>query len=372
VVAELGRSGVAWLSNEGRRLGPGRGILLLGLNQQVGRDAFSLPEEPPFGIVWVGGEPAFGRERSGLGNAFSHYDPEPRGLADLGGPLAWTAYEAHCEVRFGGRRSEAGLAVLSRYPAGEDRMIVLARAAPGSGSPTTTFVLVPHGTALSSGRLDTGIDPEPGRWYRLRLRAAAGPERTRVAARVWPAGEPEPADWQAWAEDETPERLVAGTVGLWARTHAVAYRHLRVTALDGSILLDEALAGPRPPAGFRDGTRDTRLALALARSPEVAAGTPVVALSHVPDPVLEASYRGLDAVLAGHTHGGQVRLPGGLAFLTRSRLGPRFDRGVFDFAAPNPRGWTRLYVNSGVGTSVVAVRLFCPPSYAVVEVAARR
>jgi predicted MPP superfamily phosphohydrolase len=91
----------------------------------------------------------------------------------------------------------------------------------------------------------------------------------------------------------------------------------------------------------------------------------------MPEPAFEAAWRGLDAVLAGHTHGGQVRLPGGLALLTRSRLGPHFDRGLFDFAAPNARGWTRLVVNSGVGTSLLPVRFLCPPSYAVVEVGAR-
>jgi predicted MPP superfamily phosphohydrolase len=88
----------------------------------------------------------------------------------------------------------------------------------------------------------------------------------------------------------------------------------------------------------------------------------------VPQPTLEAAWRGLDAVLAGHTHGGQVRLPGGRALTTRTPLGPYYDRGVFDFAAPNARGWTRLYLNSGVGTSVLPVRFLCPPRYAVVEV----
>jgi hypothetical protein len=229
VVAAFRRAGLEWLSNEGRRFGAGRGFLLLGLNQQVGRDAFIPDPEPPFVLLEAGGGPAFGRARSGIGNAFSHYDPDPAGLGDLGGPLAWSGYEVECEVRLESRHSEAGLVVLSRYPAGEDRMIVLARAAPGSGAPTTTF-------------------------------------------------------------------------------------------------------------------------------------------THVPQPTLEAAWRGLDAVLAGHTHGGQVRLPGGLALITRTPLGPHFDRGVFDFAAPNARGWTRLYLNSGVGTSVLPVRFLCPPRYAVVEV----
>jgi len=83
--------------------------------------------------------------------------------------------------------------------------------------------------------------------------------------------------------------------------------------------------------------------------------------------VLEASQRGIEAVLAGHTHGGQVRLPFLGALTTRSSLGPFYDLGLFDFAAANQRGVTTLYINSGVGTSLLPLRFFCPPRFAVVE-----
>ncbi len=119
---------------------------------------------------------------------------------------------------------------------------------------------------------------------------------------------------------------------------------------------------------MHEGARATRLQLALARSPEVPPGTPRLVLSHVSDPVLEASRLGLDAVLAGHTHGGQVRLPFLGALTTRSRLGNHYDRGTFFFAAPNPGGWTALYINQGTGTSLLPIRFFCPPRFAVVRV----
>jgi hypothetical protein len=90
-------------------------------------------------------------------------------------------------------------------------------------------------------------------------------------------------------------------------------------------------------------------------------------LSHTPDVVLEASQRGIEAVLAGHTHGGQVRLPFIGAITTRSSLGPYYDLGRFDFAAPNARGITTLFINAGVGTSLLPVRFLCPPRFAVVE-----
>ncbi len=371
VVAELGSSGLEWLSNEGKVFGRDGGFLLLGLNQQVGTDRPWADREPPFETVEIAGEPAWGRTRRGVFNSYLHFDPPAGGLTDAGGPLAWRDQELTVEMRLGSNRSEGGIAVLSRYPLGEDRLFQIVRPGLDSDRPTR-FTIIPHGTA-PNGQGDTGVDPEPGRWYSLRVRATVAAELTRLELRAWPSGTPEPAAWQAWAEDRSAARLQAGTVGLWAREGTVAFRNLRVTDGRGKVLLDEPMAGPASPAsrGFRQGPRASRLELALARSPAVPPGTPRIVVSHVPDVALEAAATGIDAVLAGHTHGGQVRLPGGLAILTRSELGPHYDRGVFDFASPAAAGWTRLVVNSGVGTSKLAVRFSCPPSYFVVEVGRR-
>jgi hypothetical protein len=251
-------------------------------------------------------------------------------------------------------------------------MIRLRRVKAENGGPGS-FTLVGHGTVFTEGEVDTGVEPEPGRWYRIRMRTEAEPLVVRVAAKVWPAGSPEPRDWQARAEDRSHTRVDSGTVGLWAWGGGeVAYRNLRVVDGDGKLLLDDPLtvaAGLPRPAGWREGARGTRLALALARSPAVPPGTPRVVLSHSPDVVIEASQRGLEAVLAGHTHGGQVRLPWFGALTTRCRLGAHYDFGRFLFASPSRRGITTLYLNAGVGTSVLPVRFWCPPRYAVIELA---
>ncbi|HEX4952445.1 MAG TPA: metallophosphoesterase [Thermoanaerobaculia bacterium] len=366
VVAQLGASGLTWLSNEGRLVGGAQPVLLLGLNQQVGRDELVSEPEPPLAPLTVDGRGAYGRALSGKPNHYSHYDPDPASLTDEPAPYAWSGYEVSCELRFADRDSEGALTLHSRYPLGEDRMLTFGRSSPDDGS-SSSFLLFGHGTGMSEGSFDTGIEPEPGRWYRLRVRTRTSPEAVRVEARVWAAGEPEPEGWQAWGVDRTPERLPAGTVGFWAREGAVAYRDLRVTAADGTVLLADPLAGPEPPRGFRNGPRGTRLELALARSPAVPAGTPTLVLTHVPDPILEAAERGIDAMLAGHTHGGQVRMPG-FALVTRTPLGRSFDRGVFDLPRANPRGSTRLYINSGVGMSWLPIRFLCPPKYAVVKI----
>ena len=370
LVALLQQAGLEWLSNEGRRIGPGGEILLLGLNQQVGFDALAWAYPSPFRAVEVDGDRLYGARRGEpYRNFYSHYDPAPSGLADESGPLAWSSYEVTCEARIDRKTTGVGIVLHSRYVLGEDRSIELSR--DGSRwSRRGAFSVFAHGSGVQ-GHNDTGVRPRPGQWYRLKARTEVLPDRLLVRAKVWPADRPEPKQWQAQAVDRSPTRVTSGTVGLWASGGGtVVYRNLRVVDHAGSVLLERSLVLPatmKIPPGFREGARGTRLAMALARSPEVPPGTPVVVLSHMPDVVREASRRGLAVVLAGHTHGGQVRLPIFGALTTRSSLGAFYDMGRFEFAAPNARGLTTLYINSGVGMSVLPVRFWCPPRWGLIE-----
>lgn len=69
----------------------------------------------------------------------------------------------------------------------------------------------------------------------------------------------------------------------------------------------------------------------------------------------------MQAVLAGHCHGGVVRLPfvGGL-FGTDRRLFPAWDAGLYR------QGETALYVSRGLGYTNVHFRLFNRPEVAVI------
>jgi predicted MPP superfamily phosphohydrolase len=376
VVSILAGAGVEWLSNEGRRIGPDRsdgGALLLGLGQYSGRNVTD-PEPEVFAPLVLGGETVLGARLGSRGDYYFNYDPLPpradpsRNLARASGPLAWSGYEAVVSVRVDQEWTGAGLALHSRYVLGEDRLVRLARARARAADPGT-FALSFNGTAATGGEADTGIAPEPGRWYRLRARTEVERGRVVVRGRVWPEGEAEPAAWQAWLEDRSPYRLAAGTVGLWAWGEGTAaFRDLRVADAAGRVLLEESFAGGDLPDGFREGARATRLVLALARSPRMPAGTPRIVLTHSPDAVEEAARRGIALVLAGHTHGGQLRLPFLGALLTRTDIGRRYDRGLFDWPAATPGGGgTLLYVNAGVGTSILPVRFLDPPVYVVVD-----
>lgn len=84
-----------------------------------------------------------------------------------------------------------------------------------------------------------------------------------------------------------------------------------------------------------------------------------ILLSHSPDVVDEAAARGISVVLAGHTHGGQICLPFLGAILTGSRFGRRFSGTEYWV------GNTLLLINRGLGTTLLPVRLFCPPEISV-------
>jgi len=80
---------------------------------------------------------------------------------------------------------------------------------------------------------------------------------------------------------------------------------------------------------------------------------PVVLLSHNPDVLFEAAGRGVRLVLSGHTHGGQIRVPGLPVLVRMSRY--RLDEGHYR------TGGTHLVVSRGLGVTGLPIRIACPP-----------
>lgn len=98
-------------------------------------------------------------------------------------------------------------------------------------------------------------------------------------------------------------------------------------------------------------TRPQRISDTVAKVPE---GQPVIALTHNPDIFPNVPQR-VSLVLAGHTHGGQVRFPIIGSVVESSDYGERWERGhVFEDNH-------HLFVTSGIGTSIVPVRFGLPP-----------
>ena len=99
----------------------------------------------------------------------------------------------------------------------------------------------------------------------------------------------------------------------------------------------------------------TRKQADVARVLEGASGT-VMLLAHTPSRLIEAAGLDVPLMLSGHTHGGQIVLPG---------LGAIAAREFPIVAGSGRRGHTAAFVTRGVGTVYVPVRLNCPPEVAV-------
>ncbi len=82
---------------------------------------------------------------------------------------------------------------------------------------------------------------------------------------------------------------------------------------------------------------------------------PVLA-THTPCPFPAAARAGFPLVLCGHTHGGQVRLPGVGAVFIPARYGRRYQMGLYE-----DRG-SYLHVHPGIG-GAPAWRWACPPEF---------
>ena len=115
--------------------------------------------------------------------------------------------------------------------------------------------------------------------------------------------------------------------------------HIAGTADPGTDLPDLSAAVPRVPKG------------------------PVILMSHAPDyadfVVTHPRAPLIDLMLSGHSHGGQVRLPL-VGPLVLPPLGRKYVEGLFRFNR------MQLYVNRGLGTVGIPIRLNCPPEITLI------
>ncbi|HEX7035662.1 MAG TPA: metallophosphoesterase [Pseudomonadales bacterium] len=87
---------------------------------------------------------------------------------------------------------------------------------------------------------------------------------------------------------------------------------------------------------------------------DVPADVPIVLLSHTPEVFRQAAHSGVSLLLCGHTHGGQICLPGGIPLLLDAAIPRHLGRGPW-------RHRDMLgYTSPGAGTSIAEVRLNCP------------
>ena len=91
-----------------------------------------------------------------------------------------------------------------------------------------------------------------------------------------------------------------------------------------------------------------------------------IVLLHAPDGLLAAGDRHFDLAVAGHTHGGQIVMPGGaIPYLPHGALSREYPVGRYEI---EPDGARTLIVSRGVGCSTVPVRFGCASEVHLIEI----
>ena len=154
---------------------------------------------------------------------------------------------------------------------------------------------------------------------------------------------------------------VLGNHDAWysARKVRAALEHNGIRVLDNESVQIQARGVPLSLVGLADlWTEPQSIEQTVAKVPE---GQAMIALTHNPDIFPNVPER-VPLLLAGHTHGGQVRFPFIGSVVQSSRFGQRYERGhVFEKNH-------HLFVTTGIGTSIVPVRFGVTPEIVLLTV----
>jgi predicted MPP superfamily phosphohydrolase len=94
----------------------------------------------------------------------------------------------------------------------------------------------------------------------------------------------------------------------------------------------------------------------------VPASSPKILLAHAPNIIDKIDVKGINLILSGHTHGGQINIPfiGALYLNPVSWSQRKIVAGLYNFE-------TKVFVSKGVGTTLIPMMLFCRPEIVVLE-----
>lgn len=283
------------------------------------------------------------------GNAFAHYMPD-------GWPTN-VGYTFTGRLRYTDLESGIGIVFGSRFPWGENRFFRLR-----SYAEKRPWHLASKGMPTMSGDTTSDIAPEPDKWYRFRVRLEPEGGRLRLRARFWPEGRQEPEGWQieTVSGEELDQEALGGTIGLWSVGPGWKYYDDLCIRWDTGEWCDDFesyKAEADPPHWLDFGVNKGNVRQAMRG---VLEGATTILLAHSPDAIHEAVEEGVDLVLSGHTHGGQVRLPLIGPLYANTDLGRAYHQGLFRFDG------TWLYITRGVGTRAFPVRFLCPPEVTLI------
>lgn len=281
-------------------------------------------------------------------------------------------------ARYGGTGSAGwtGVEILGRFERSDSGDSIGIAVLEGENAPGLRLRALPNlnewgvawqdGAEWSGRTRDKSVYLAPRRPYMVRVRVEPAPAGTRVRSRVWPADAPEPVSetWPLDFVDTSRNRRLSGSVGIaaggaWTMSYRPTFDAIEVRDLaTGRVLLDETFDDPARFAaqwtnpGFRP--QDFDATVVIAHNANFLLDMPRLS-------------RPFDVVLAGHTHGGQVRLP----LFGPLHLDPEFPRSWSAGFVRLDRANAWLYVSRGLASTHVPVRLNCPPEVTLMTVNVR-
>jgi predicted MPP superfamily phosphohydrolase len=132
---------------------------------------------------------------------------------------------------------------------------------------------------------------------------------------------------------------------------------------DIRVLLNESVALERSSQVIHLAGIDDAHYFQVHNLDKASAGIPddavALLLSHTPETYRHAAHAGFQAMLCGHTHGGQICLPGGFPIFWDARCPRALAAGAWQYRE------LVGYTSVGAGTSVVNARLNCPPEITI-------
>lgn len=137
-----------------------------------------------------------------------------------------------------------------------------------------------------------------------------------------------------------------------------ALRHHGVQVIEGQIITDSQgrqWAGLGDRWAGKDDPTFLRVADAITR--------PAIVIAHNPDSAMGLRPADAAIVLAGHTHGGQIRIP----WLYRRVIPTQYDFDRGEQIARAPAGPVRVFTTRGLGEIGLPLRLFNPPTIDVLQ-----
>jgi len=160
-----------------------------------------------FKIFDINGNKVLGTD-STLTNIHSHYTgSELNGLS---------GYELSGKMMITVQNSGIGITFFSQYP--NNNVYYRLRK-----YVETPFGLHPHGTSITGGIKETGVNPIPNIWCNFKINAVDTGTRTEIKAKIWQDGSAEPSAWQVDCFDDSDSRLTGGKIGVWSMLNGVKY-----------------------------------------------------------------------------------------------------------------------------------------------------